>query len=201
LPNEITDQIVDRTDGVPLFIEELTKSVVESGIVTEAGDHYSMVGPLTPLAISTSLHASLLARLDRLAPTREVAQIGAALGRSFTHELISAVAQMLPQKLDDALEQLVAAELIFRRGTPPEAEYSFKHALVQDAAYGTLLRTRRQQLHARIASTLESQFPDVVEANRNCLDSISARVASKRRRSPTLPSRASERSSAAPMQR
>ena len=101
LPNEIMDQIVDRTDGVPLFIEELTKSVVESGIVTEAGDHYSVVGPVTPLAIPTSLHASLLARLDRLAPTREVAQIGAALGRSFTHELISAVAQMPPQKLDD----------------------------------------------------------------------------------------------------
>jgi hypothetical protein len=100
---------------------------VESGIVTEAGDHYAVVGPMTPLAIPTSLHASLLARLDRLAPTREVAQIAAALGRSFSHELISAVAGMPQQKLDEALEQLAKAELIFRRGVPPDAEYAFKH--------------------------------------------------------------------------
>src|SRR6202007_2877112 len=158
LPKEISDQIVDRTDGVPLFIEELNKNVVERGIVTEAGDHYAVAGPIAPLAIPTSLHASLLARLDRLAPTREVAQIGAALGRSFSHELISAVAQMPQQKLDDALAQLVSAELIFRRGTPPDAEYTFKHALVQDAAYSTLLRSRRHQLHARIAATLEGEF-------------------------------------------
>ena len=94
LPKEIADQIVERTDGVPLFIEELTKTVLESGIVAEAGDRYAVTGPVAPLAIPTSLHASLLARLDRLAPTREVAQIGAALGRSFSHELISAVARM-----------------------------------------------------------------------------------------------------------
>ena len=141
LPKEIAEQIIDRTDGVPLFIEELTKTVVESGIVTEAGDHYAVAGPMAPLAIPTSLHASLLARLDRLAPTREVAQIGAALGRSFSYELISAVAGMPQQKLDEALEQLASAELIFRRGVPPDAEYTFKHALVQDAAYSTLLRS------------------------------------------------------------
>ena len=141
LPREIAEQIIERTDGVPLFIEELTKTVVESGIVTEAGDRYALAGPMGPLAIPTSLHASLLARLDRLAPTRDVAQIGAALGRSFSHELISAVAQMPQNKIDDALEQLVNAELIFRRGTPPDAEYTFKHALVQDAAYSTLLRS------------------------------------------------------------
>ncbi len=98
-----------------------------------------------------------------MAPTREVAQIGAALGRQFSHELISAVAPMPQQQVDDALEQLVSAELIFRRGTPPDAEYTFKHALVQDAAYSTLLRSRRQQIHARIAATLEEQFPDIVE--------------------------------------
>ena len=161
LPNEIVDQIVNRTDGVPLFIEELTKSVVESGIVKEVGDHYVAAGPVAPLAIPTSLHASLLARLDRSAPTREVAQIGAALGRSFSHELISAVAQIPTHKLDHSLEQLVGAELIFRRGTPPDAEYTFKHALVQDAAYSTLLRSRRQQLHARIATTLESRFREI----------------------------------------
>jgi predicted ATPase len=145
LPKEIVDQIVDRTDGVPLFIEELTKAVVESGIVTEARNHYVVAGPIAPLAIPTSLHASLLARFDRSASTREVAQIAAALGRQFSHELISAVATMPKQQLDDALEQLVRAELIFRRGTPPDAEYTFKHALVQDAAYSMLLRSRRQQ--------------------------------------------------------
>jgi class 3 adenylate cyclase/predicted ATPase len=165
LPKEIADQIVDRTDGVPLFVEELTKSVVESGLVTVAGGHFSLVGPTVPLAIPTTLHASLLARLDRLAPTREVAQVGAALGRSFSHELIGAVAQMPQERVDDALEQLVGAELIFRRGRPPDAEYTFKHALVQDAAYSTLLRSSRQQLHARIAATLENRFPEIVAAD------------------------------------
>jgi predicted ATPase len=150
LPTEIAEQIVDRTDGVPLFIEELTKAVVESGVLVDSGDRYTATGPVAPLAIPTSLHASLLARLDRLASTREVVQIGAALGRQFSHELISAVAQMPQKQLDEALTQLVGAELVFRRGTPPDAEYTFKHALVQDAAYSTLLRSRRQQLHARI---------------------------------------------------
>src|SRR5262249_25248937 len=164
LPKEIVDQIVDRTDGVAMFIEELTKSIVESGIVIEAGDHYVVAGSIAPLAIPTSLHASLLARLDRLASTREVVQIAATLGRQFSHELISAVAAMPQQQLDDALAQLVNAELIFRRGTPPDAEYTFKHALVQEAAYSTLLRSRRQQIHARIATTLEDQFPDLVVA-------------------------------------
>jgi class 3 adenylate cyclase/tetratricopeptide (TPR) repeat protein len=164
LPREIADQIIDHTDGIPLFIEELTKSVVESGLLTEAEDHYTASAPTAPLAIPTTLHASLLARLDRLAPTREVAQIGAALGRSFSHELISAVAGMPQQQLDDALEQLVRAELMFRRGTPPDAEYSFKHALVQDAAYSTMLRSRRLQLHAQIGKVLVEQFHEAVKA-------------------------------------
>jgi predicted ATPase len=164
LPREISDQIVVRTDGIPLFIEDLTKTVVESGILTEVGDHYALTGPMAPLAIPTSLHASLLARLDRLAPTREVAQIGAALGRSFSYELISGVAGMPQQKLDEALDQLASAELIFRRGVPPDAEYTFKHALVQDAAYSTLLRSGRQQLHAHITAILEDKFPEIVGA-------------------------------------
>jgi len=164
LPKEVADQIIDRTDGVPLFVEELTKAVVESGILTDMGDCYTTVGPVPALAIPASLQASLLARLDRLAPVRDVAQIGAALGRQFSHELIGAVAAMPQPKLDDALSQLVGAELIYRRGTPPDAEYTFKHALVQDAAYSTLLRSRRQQLHARIAATLEDQFPEIVAA-------------------------------------
>ena len=162
LPEEIADQITDLTDGVPLFIEELTKAVVESGLLVEAGDRYVATSPVTPLAIPTSLQESLLARLDRLGPTSDVAQIAATLGRQFSHELISAVAAMPRQQLDDALAQLVNAELIFRRGTPPDAEYTFKHALVQDTAYGMLLRSRRQQIHARIAATLEDQFPDIV---------------------------------------
>ena len=170
LPEEIAAQIIDRTDGVPLFVEELTKAVVESGMLTDAGDRYTASavtgsGPgMTPLAIPASLQASLLARLDRLAPVREVAQIGAALGRQFSHELIGAVARMPSAQLDDALAQLVGAELIYRRGTPPDAEYTFKHALVQDAAYDSLLRGRRQQLHARIAAALEGQFPEIVAA-------------------------------------
>ena len=162
LPQEIAEHIIDRTDGVPLFIEELTKAVIESGMLTDAGDHFDARGPVPRLAIPTSLQASLLARLDRLAPVREMAQIGAALGRSFSHELISAVAAMPQRQVDGALAQLVGAELVFQRGTPPDAEYTFKHALVQDAAYSTLLRGRRRQIHARIATTLESQFPEIV---------------------------------------
>jgi class 3 adenylate cyclase/predicted ATPase len=167
LPEEFARQIIDRTDGVPLFVEELTKAVLESGTLTDAGDRYTAAAPLTPLAIPASVHASLLARLDRLAPVREVAQIGAALGRQFSHELIAAVAAtgsgsgMPSTQLDDGLVQLESAELIYRRGTPPNAEYTFKHALVQEAAYGTLLRSRRRQLHARIAAALEGQFKEV----------------------------------------
>jgi predicted ATPase len=164
LPRDIADQIIDRTDGVPLFVEEMTKAVIESGVLTDVGDRYTAAGPFPSLAIPATLQASLLARLDRLAPTREVAQIAAALGRQFSYELISAVATLPHQQLDDALEQLVTAELIFQRGTPPDAEYTFKHALVQDAAYSTLLRSRRLQLHARIVATLEDQFPENVAA-------------------------------------
>ncbi|WP_027555879.1 adenylate/guanylate cyclase domain-containing protein [Bradyrhizobium sp. Cp5.3] len=164
LPREIVEGIIDRTDGIPLFIEELTKAVIESGMLADAGDRFDARGPVPRLAIPTSLHASLLARLDRLAPVREMAQIGAALGRSFSHELISAVAAMPQQQVDGALAQLVSAELVFQRGIPPDAEYTFKHALVQDAAYSTMLRGRRQQIHARVATTLERQFPEIVAA-------------------------------------
>ena len=163
LPKEIADQIVDRTDGVPLFIEELTKTVIESGILVETADGYAATRPVAPLTIPTTLQDSLLARLDRLAPVREVAQTGAALGRQFSHELISAVAAMPQQQLDDALTELARAELVFRRGIPPNAEYTFKHSLVQEAAYGTLLRSRRQQLHCRIAGVLEERFPEIAQ--------------------------------------
>ncbi|WP_283815216.1 adenylate/guanylate cyclase domain-containing protein [Bradyrhizobium sp. JYMT SZCCT0180] len=161
LPKEIADQILDRTDGVPLFVEELTKTVLESGLVRDAGKAYLATGLVSPTAIPTTLHASLLARLDRQAPTRDLAQVGAALGRNFSYDLISAVAQLAKWQLDDSLMQLERTELIFRRGTPPEAEYTFKHALVQDAAYSTMLREKRQQLHERIAAVLELDFPEI----------------------------------------
>ena len=164
LPKEIAEQIVERSDGVPLFIEELTKAVIEGGMLRDAGDHYEAVGPSPALAIPTTLNGSLLARLDRLAPVREVAQIAAALGRTFSHDLISATAAMPKDLLDDALEQLVGAELVFQHGVPPRAEYTFKHALVQDAAYSTLLRSNRQQLHGRIATVLETRFSETAEA-------------------------------------
>jgi class 3 adenylate cyclase/tetratricopeptide (TPR) repeat protein len=161
LPAAVVEEIVARTDGVPLFVEELTKAVLESGLLAEAGGRYELAGPVPALAIPTTLHDSLMARLDRLAPVKEVAQIGAVIGREFSHELLAAVAPMSGNQLGDALEQLVGAELVFRRGTAPGATYSFKHALVQDAAYQSLLRSRRHQLHARIAEVLERRVPDV----------------------------------------
>ena len=160
LPKEIANQIMDRTDGVPLFIEEMTKAVVESGVLDQTTD---TAGMLPQLAIPTTLQASLLARLDRLAQVREVAQIAATLGRHFSHELISAVAKIPEQVLNSALAQLVDAELIYRRGTPPDAEYTFKHALVQDAAYQSLLRSKRQEYHLQIAQVLEERFPESAE--------------------------------------
>jgi class 3 adenylate cyclase/predicted ATPase len=161
LPAEIVEQILARTDGVPLFIEELTKTVLESGLLADAGDHYELSGPLPPLAIPATLHDSLMARLDRLAPVKEVAQIGAALGREFSYVLLAAVAGRPEPELQGVLDQLVASELVFRRGKLREAIYAFKHALVQEAAYQSLLKSRRQQLHARIAEVLEQQFPEI----------------------------------------
>ena len=155
LPAAIVDQIVARTDGVPLFVEELTKTVLESDLLTDAGDHYELAGPLPPLAIPMTLHDSLLARLDHLAPAKEVAQIGAAIGREFSHALLAEVAERPEAELHAALDQLVQSELIFRRGTPSEATYTFKHALVRDAAYEAILKSRRRTLHGRIAAVLQ----------------------------------------------
>ena len=160
LPTEILDQIVGRADGIPLFIEELTKTLLEGSLLREQDGRYVLDGPLPPLAIPSSLHASLLARLDRLAPVKEVAQIGATLGREFSYEVLAAVARQPVDQLSDALDKLVDAGLIFRRGVAPRASLMFKHALVQDAAYSTLLRSQRQELHARIARVLVEQFPE-----------------------------------------
>ncbi len=164
LPDEVTNQILVRTDGVPLFIEELTKAVLESGLLRKREHDYVLDGPLAPVAIPATLQDSLMARLDRLSSARQVAQVGAALGRQFSHELLHAAAGMPERQLSDALEQLVRAELLFRRGAPPNAQYTFKHALVQDVAYASLLRANRQQLHARIARAYETRFPEVVRA-------------------------------------
>ena len=164
LPGEVFDQILAKTDGVPLFVEELTKTVLEPGFLRETGDRYELSGPLPPLAIPSTLQDSLMARLDRLAPVKEVAQIGACIGREFSYALLAAVSPLPAAELEDALERLVASELVFRRGSGPEAIYSFKHALVQDAAYESLLKSRRQQYHARIALTLIAQFPEVAGA-------------------------------------
>ena len=159
LPAELLEQVIAKTDGVPLFVEELTKSILESGELTELGDRFEYVGSARGITIPATLRDSLMARLDRFVPVKEIAQIGAAIGREFSYELISAVAPMSPAQLDNALTQLTDSGLAFRRGTPPDAVYTFKHALVQDAAYESLLKSCRQELHAKIARVLEERFP------------------------------------------
>ncbi|WP_192257371.1 AAA family ATPase [Mesorhizobium silamurunense] len=164
LPAEVQADILAKTEGVPLFVEELTKAVLESDLLREAGDRYELTGPLPPLAIPSTLQDSLLARLDRLSPVKEVAQIGAVIGREFSYELLEATAQMDEPKVRTALDELVHAELAFCRGKPPDANYTFKHALVRDAAYESLLKSRRQQLHCRIVTLLRDRFPERAEA-------------------------------------
>ena len=162
LPADVTAEIVERTDGIPLFVEEMTKAVLEAGSEGEAQQTAAAM-PSPALAVPASLHASLMARLDRLGPAKEVAQIGAVIGREFSHALLAAVARKPEVKLQSALERLMTAGLLFRQGVPPHATYLFKHALVQDAAYGTLLREPRRALHARIAETLDTQFTGIAE--------------------------------------
>ena len=159
LPADVYEQIISKTDGVPLFVEELTKTVVESGLLIDGGERLVDGGP----AIPTTLHDSLMARLDRLAPVKEVAQVAAAIGREFSYRLLACVAPSSGLLLQDALAQLAAAEVIFSQGAPPDCTYIFKHALLQDAAYSSLLRGKRQQLHGRIAEALEDQFTHTVE--------------------------------------
>jgi class 3 adenylate cyclase/predicted ATPase len=162
LPANIRQDIIERTDGVPLFVEEMTKAVLEAGGEGTA-EHTAAAVPLPAPAVPASLHASLMARLDRLGATKEVAQIGAAIGREFSHALLAAVARRPEVELASAVDRLMAAGLLFRQGVPPDATYLFKHALVRDAAYGTLLREPRRALHACIAETLEGQFAEIAE--------------------------------------
>ncbi len=163
LPAEVLQQIVARTDGVPLFVEELTKMVLESGLLREQEGYYELAGSLPPLAIPTTLQDSLMARLDRLGTVKEVTQLGATLGREFTYELLHAVSPLDEATLQTDLDKLVEAELIYQRGLPPQARYFFKHALIQEAAYQSLLRSKKQQYHQKIAQILEERFPETVE--------------------------------------
>jgi class 3 adenylate cyclase/predicted ATPase len=163
LSSTVRQDIIERTDGIPLFVEEMTKAVLEAESEGEARRTAGAV-PSPALAVPASLHASLMARLDRLGAAKEVAQIAAAIGREFSHAMLAAVARKPEAELASALDRLVAAGLLFRQGVLPHASYLFKHALVQNAAYGTLLREPRRGLHARIAEALESQFPDIAES-------------------------------------
>ena len=163
LPPEVVEQVVAKTDGVPLFVEELTKMVLESGLLQEREERYELTGPLPPLAIPTTLHDSLMARLDRLATVKGLAQLGATLGREFSYELLHAVSPWDEATLRRGLQQLVEAEFLYQQGLPPQATYLFKHALIQEAAYQSLLKSTRQQYHQRIAQVLEARFPDICE--------------------------------------
>jgi predicted ATPase/class 3 adenylate cyclase len=163
LPSEVVEQIVAKTDGVPLFVEELTKMVLESGLLQEREEQYALTGPLPPLAIPATLHDSLMARLDRLATVKALAQLGATLGREFAYELLRAVSPWDETTVQRGLHQLVEAEFLYQQGLPPQATYLFKHALIQDAAYQSLLKSTRQQYHQRIAQVLEEHFADIVD--------------------------------------
>jgi predicted ATPase len=163
LPTDVLAEIVERTDGIPLFVEEMTKAVLEAE--GEGADRRMAAAvPSAARAVPATLHASLMARLDRLGSAKELAQIGAAIGREFSHALVASVAHKPHAELEAALDRLIEAGLLFRQGVPPQANYLFKHALVQDAAYGTLLREPRRALHARIIEALESQFTDMAES-------------------------------------
>jgi predicted ATPase len=162
LPANIQEDIIERTDGIPLFVEEMTKAVLEAESESDARRATALV-PSSPLAVPASLHASLMARLDRLGPGKELAQIGAAIGREFSHPLLAAVVRKPEAELQTALDRLISAGLLLRQGSAPDAAYSFKHVLVRDAAYSTLLREPRRALHARIAEILEGHFAEISE--------------------------------------
>ena len=162
LPKEVLDLIVAKTDGIPLYVEELTKNVLEAGFLRDAGDHYELDGPLPALAIPTTLQESLIARLDRLNTVKTIAQIGACIGREFTHELVATVSDLSDTVLQAAFRRLMEAQIILPRGGTSHGSYTFKHALLQDAAYDSLLKEPKRQFHDRIADGLQSKFPDVV---------------------------------------
>jgi predicted ATPase len=163
LPAEVGEHIVARTDGVTLFVEELTKMLLESDLLREDADHYALTGRLSEVTIPATLQDSLMARLDRVPAVREVAQLGAVLGREFAYEVLKGLTTIEESTLQERLAQLVSAELLYQRGRPPRARFFFKHALIRDAAYESLLRSTRQHYHQQIAELFEGQFPDLVE--------------------------------------
>src|SRR5262249_41985179 len=163
LPPEVMQQIFEKTDGVPLFVEELTKAILESGQLTAVDGHYVLTGAFSTFTIPATLQDSLMARLDRLMTGKVVAQLGATIGRQFSYALLQAVAQRNDRTLHEELHRLVQAELLYQRGLPPQATYTFKHALIQDVAYESLLKSTRQHYHQRIAQVLETQFPEATE--------------------------------------
>ena len=163
LPAEVVAHIVAKTDGVPLYVEELTKMLLASDLLRAEAEHYVLTGPLSTMAIPETLQDSLMARLDQLTTAKEVAQLGAVLGREFAYDMLRAVSSQDEATVQDGLARLVAAELLYQRGRPPRARYMFKHALIQDAAYASLLRSTRQQVHQQVAQLLEARFPEIVE--------------------------------------
>jgi predicted ATPase len=163
-PAAVLQQIIAQTDGVPLFVEELTKAILESGQLTAVDGHYALTGSFSTFAIPATLQDSLMARLDRLVTAKAVAQYAAVIGRQFPYELLQAVSQLDESTLQRELGRLVEAELVYQRGLPPQAYYFFKHALIRDAAYESLLKSTRQHYHQRIAQVLEAQFPETIEA-------------------------------------
>ncbi len=163
LPAEVVEQLVTKTDGVPLFVEELTRMVIESGYVRELADRWELTAPLPTLAIPATLRDSLAARLDRLGEVKATAQLAATIGREFSYELLRAVSPLTDSVLDEQLQKLVDCELVYQRRLPPRRAFVFKHQLVQEAAYESLLKNARRQYHQRIADVLARRFPDVVE--------------------------------------
>jgi predicted ATPase len=164
LPQEVLQQIIAKTDGVPLFVEEITKAILESGQLTAVDGHYELLGSLSAFTIPATLQDSLMARLDRLVTAKAVAQYAAVIGRQFAYDVLSMVSQLDEATLQRELGRLVEAEIVYQRGLPPQATYVFKHALIQDAAYQSLLKSTRQQYHQRIAQVLQVQFPETAEA-------------------------------------
>jgi predicted ATPase len=163
LPSEVVEHIVTKTDGVPLYVEELTKMLLESDLLREEAEQYVLTGPLSTVAIPDTLQDSLMARLDQLDTAKEVAQLGAVLRREFAYALMQGLSSQDEATLQAGRTQLVEAELLYQRGRPPRARYIFKHALIRDAAYASLLRSTRQQVHAQVAQLLEAGFPEVIE--------------------------------------
>src|SRR5262249_37788352 len=163
LPAEVVPHIVAKTDGVPLYVEELTKMLLASALLREEANQYVLTGPLRTVAIPETLQDALMARLDQLNMAKEVAQLGAVLGREFPYDLLQAIAPQDEDTLQAGLAQLVGAELLYQRGRPPRAPYIFKHALIQDAAYASLLKSPRQHVHQQVAHVLEARFPALVE--------------------------------------